>query len=600
MGQLLIVNSSTVGQAAGVFDRALSLFESRCGLKPSDQLWSGSTGIAKFPRRHAPGTGIVQDHAQKSWICGTGTWFYNGSNGLASLRVLQGVLAGSNSAADSIPATIDGAFALAFGREGTEGFDLITDRLGSLHVYMAQIEGCVVVSTSSLVLAALARPAWDRESCTEFLATGTVFESRSLFEGIEKLWPATVFHFQNGRLRSHSKYWDLAATMYDRTSRRGDVPHLAAALKQAVQSVVRSFRRPVFDLTGGFDSRLLLGATLRAGASVDTVVNGKQGDADVTAANRIAQEFALRHRHQEPAPDCTEQWWKNAKASLALCDGEYDVLEYARILEIHRALAGQFDASVNGSGGEVCKGYWWELLFPFTGCKGHFDARHLAARRFVPQGGVPALLATDNPANLTEHFAEIICRANRGFEGLPNTAKVDNVYLTLRMQRWQGRVASATSRLWPCVSPFLFRQPLEIALSAPPATRVRHRMTRRLIEYLNPKLAGFPLAQGYPALPLRFGTLHRFAPLASEVGRKIAKRLPGRAAGPSVANPLKELSEEAEVREMLEARSMASRDLYKERELGEFLRLARGDHFSDAPLFGRILTLELLARAVRA
>ena len=57
-------------------------------------------------------------------------------------------------------------------------------------------------------------------------------------------------------------------------------------------------------------------------------------------------------------------------------------------------------------------------------------------------------------------------------------------------------------------------------------------MSRKLIEYLNPELARLPLAEGYPALPLRLTTLHKFWPLAREnahvMGRYVSKRL-GRA-----------------------------------------------------------------------
>ncbi len=57
-------------------------------------------------------------------------------------------------------------------------------------------------------------------------------------------------------------------------------------------------------------------------------------------------------------------------------------------------------------------------------------------------------------------------------------------------------------------------------------------MSRKLIEYLNPELARLPLAEGYPALPLRLTTLHKFWPLAREnahvMGRYLSKRL-GRA-----------------------------------------------------------------------
>src|SRR5262249_22641298 len=123
----------------------------------------------------------------------------------------------------------------------------------------------------------------------------------------------------------------------------------------------------------------------------------------------------------------------------------------------------------------------------------------VASRRFAVSGD-SGLLAQTFPETLEDHFAGVIRRANAGLEGYPNTALMDNVYLTLRMQRWQGRIASATMRLWPCVSPFMWRRPMEIALSAAPALRARNRMSLALIRHLDPTLAGLPYASEPSAL----------------------------------------------------------------------------------------------------
>ena len=74
-----------------------------------------------------------------------------------------------------------------------------------------------------------------------------------------------------------------------------------------------------------------------------------------------------------------------------------------------------------------------------------------------------------------------------------------------------------SGRIWPTVSPFVFSEPMEIAIAAPAAARVRNRMARRLIHALEPRLAEMPLAQGYPAEPLRPWNAHRFWPAAVEV-----------------------------------------------------------------------------------
>ena len=604
MGQLLIIQEGRDARIRqDLFRTGIRYFQELAGLTPTEEVRCGSTAVAKFPKRFGPATGIVWGTHPKRWICGAGTWFYHQTTGSEALARLCGTPLAPHSQ-DRDLAGIDGLFAIAFGDAAKEDFCLITDRLGSLHVYMATVDSCLVVSTSSMVVAALAKPAWDPVGCREFLSVGTIYEKRTLFQGIEKLPPASLFRFQDGRLKSQTKYWDVGLAMYDVAPFRGDVPRLADALEEVVTTIGRNFNRPVMDLTGGFDSRAILGAVLRSGKSFETVVNGVDALPDVLVAKRIAAEFGLNLRQQLSSLDTPRRVWEAAKDALAFTDGEYEVLFYNRVLDVHSRLAGEFDISLNGSNGEIAKGYWWELLFPFIGWKGHFNDRRVAAARFAFEGEMSGLLAHRFDDDLPDHFAGIIHRANAGLERHPNTAKLDNVYLTLRMQRWQGRIASATSRVWSCTSPFMWRRPMEMALSAPPSMRVRHRMTRRLIEYLDPKLAAIPLTQGYPALPLRPRTAHLFWPLARELSFAATKRLrhflPGRPQPQVSVNPIKGLWSIEEMREMLDPKTMASSSLYNFGPLTGLLRQSQDDHFAGSRRFGRILTIELLARRIQA
>jgi hypothetical protein len=173
---------------------------------------------------------------------------------------------------------------------------------------------------------------------------------------------------------------------------------------------------------------------------------------------------------------------------------------------------------------------------------------------------------------------------------------MDHIYLTLRMQRWHGRIASSTARVWPCVSPFLFRQPMEIALSAPPALRVRNRLVRRLMEHLNPRLAALPLAEGYPALPLRLTTAHRFWPaLRHHIGKRI---LPARHSATNPSSDLKQLWEHEEIRDHLTPGSMSSASLYRPEALRALLDRSESGQDRATITLRRIITLEALSRKI--
>ena len=419
---------------------------------------------------------------------------------------------------------LDGWFAIA-GVQADGSVSLITDRLGEFHIYTARKRQCLLISTSSLVLSALTDASWDPAGCRQFLATGVIFEpSRTLFQNVEKLGPAMLYSFSAGRVTS-KKYWDLASVLQRRTDSPGDLTELASALRDAVTTISANFSHSVFDLTGGFDTRGLLGAALQTEHQFDFVVNGSANDPDVLASTRIARDFGLRHRHLWSGFESAAQWWRRAKQSLALVDGEQDILYYAHIYEVHDRLARDFDASVNGNVGEICQGHWWEVCLPFLGSRRGVDARLIASRRVVADGEVPNLLACDFPEHLVDYFTRIVRQENAGLQGQPNVAYMDNIYLALWEQRFYGRTISATSQIWPVISPYAFGSALEAAVSVPWQHRVRRRLSRRLINYQSPKLAALPVAQGGPALPLQLTTAHLFLPLVAEYAPIVLRRL---------------------------------------------------------------------------
>jgi hypothetical protein len=180
----------------------------------------------------------------------------------------------------------------------------------------------------------------------------------------------------------------------------------------------------------------------------------------------------------------------------------------------------------------------------------------------------------------------------------------DNLYLNLRMHRWAGRLASATDRIWPCATPFMFRRPVEIALTAPVAARAHDRMARRLIDHLNPKLAALPMAGGFPASPIGPGNFWRFAPLLAATASKAlrrARRMLGvrpKPVAPAVPSAAADLWAQDDVRALLDPASMKTASLYAPAALASFLAASQAPGFPDSKKLGRILTLELVAQAL--
>lgn len=601
MGQFLVVHGLVPERCRALFEEGLACFKRIAELEPTSVLAEGAVRVAKFDRRF--GTSAPIFHPGQHWMVSAGTWFHRGGCRPAELvEEWQDVL-GHDRPLEVLGGDLDGLFTVVLGDTQSDELTVVTDRLGTLATYEAELDGCRLISTSSLVLGALTGSSFDLAAVRELLAVGNVFGDKTLFERVKKLEPASILHYESGALARRVEYWSVAGLDYDEAPAKRKVIAIAEGLDRALRVIRSAHPRQRVDLTGGLDSRAILGALLVQDRDFETVVNGPPDDADVVAAERIAARYGLRHTSRDFPEDFGARWWEHAKASLSLVDGESDILEYAGV-KVHQSFhADRVDVSINGSGGEVAKGYWWELLLPFVGRRDHFDARRVASRRFTVDGWSEGLLRAEHPEDLAAQLARIMDRYNQPLAGRPNTQLMDNVYLRLRMQRWQGRIASATSRLLPNVSPYLFRRPLEAALTARPALRFGDQLQRRLVEHLDPALAALPLATGEPALPLRPATAKHFVPgllkLVEKAGRRAVPRPLRPRATPveGASGRLRFLLREPEIADLLNLREMRTRDLYDPEAYRRWHERWSAGKDPDWEHAGRILTLELVSRS---
>jgi hypothetical protein len=586
------------------------------GLPPAAELEERNVQVAVYRSQCGNGAPLndlfvtASGPGKAAWVTGVGAWLVAGQGNFAGLRKISELGATAETLRQA-----DGAFAFVTADPESGYCRVCTDALGSQHIFVAQAaEGCYLISTSSMALAAVIRPEWDPTALQHYFSYGSVFGSRTLFHGVSKLPPAAILRIGPAGVAGTERYWRMEEFCYDRRPPLGDAPELSESLRKALRAITATSHRPVLDLTGGFDSRAVFGAALQEGLQLQTSTVGSAADPDVATASRIAKEFGYPHIRRDRFDLDTAEYWRLCQRSLTLLDGEGDIFLYAGALRTHLASSQEFGASINGSVGEICKGQWWEAMLPFLGRRNAWeeDSRKVALRRFavhpVPHGLlVPGALPAHGTA---DEFTNLVREATIEVRDLPNTATVDLAYLRLRMQHWQGRFTSATLRLWPCWSPFGFREVIELALSSPPNRRTRHRLIRRLIECQSSRLAALPLAQGYPALPLRLNTCHLFYPLLHEVGGKVVRKLGqkmGWGGGGGVPDPggpasqIGRLWALEEVADLLRPATMLTRDLYESAELDRVLQASRSPaNSAECESACKILTLEMVARQTRA
>jgi len=496
--------------------RALSRFK---GVQITDSATCATASLAVAPAAKATDKRIAHTADGQVSIADLGLWLpFPAERGRDAAWLIEQYL---THGADGLARRLQGLFALLIVDQRSRQAHVITDRCGSLHVYWRQLADGVAVCTSSAVLAKLGDAQLDPVGVHEFIATGILYEDRSLWQGIRKIGPATMLTIDSAGAQA-KPYWQFSAVRPESLDLAEAIEQTHHALVSVLKALPTAAKPLVSDLTGGYDSRFLLSGLVEAAHPFTTTVSGAAGHPDVTVAARIAAELGLQHQHIPSKPIPTPEEFD---AALRMTDGEYDAFDYSRILATHRRLSAAHSMSLNGSFGELARGYWWELLWPKLAQRQPLDVAMVARKRFAAIGYDKTIFAPAAQLDLAAHMAAVAGRATAPIASFPNTSQMDCLYYSLRMQRWQGRITSATNQLWPAFSPIGFAQVLEPILAAKASTRFRSLFVRATFARFSPRLASIPLEHGYPPVPANPLNLWRFSPLLGHYGGKVWGKL---------------------------------------------------------------------------
>ena len=592
----------TVISANKIYDEARHLFRFGMtlthrmkGQRPTSTLEKDGVWVASYARQDGSGNPIVRDPERGTWLLAIGTWLHADAYGSgAEMQLLSryrevGPL--------TLAQELEGFFVILIGDPVSRETFVITDLIGSCHCFVREGQKTVALSNSSFLLAALGTVALDPVGCQEFLYTGTIFEERTFYREVRKLRGATVFRFHEGGLVTEQPYWRATDLKPESLGQHDAVEAVWGSLVGAARKVGQLFPRPVCDLTGGYDSRTLLAAFLTADVKFSTTVSGPSDSPDVVIASELARQIGLSHLHIMPREGIP---FSCIQKAFLLTDGEFNLIEYARILDVQQQLLPQFDVSINGSYGGIARALWWELLFPHIGACRPLDAQVLAKKRYAAQRADPSLFSPESRLDIVPHIASVIERINRDLTHLPNTFQMDYVNLLMRIQRWQGRIASSTNQLRPCLSIFGLRSVLEAVLQTKSRVRMRSLLIRHILTQYHPFLADFPLGQGCPASPVTLKNFYRFLPFLKTVGRAGVSKMrvrwrtkEGKSVSQSQADSTRiQLWGEETIQGLLNPDSMRLASLIDRAALAHFLDCSRQSSFSFDFQWERLVSLE--------
>lgn len=400
------------------------------------------------------------------------------------------------------------------------------DWLGFLQLYVWQGHGLAAVSTSARALARLAGAPLDAAAVAVQALVGWQVGDATIFDGVTVVPAATVATLAQGtvKLREYSAPLTFASSNTPPPSLDEAVSEMAAILRTGLEGHLAAHPEAVLQLTGGHDSRILLGAIVpsrRQGLHALTL--GDRGSRDVAIADDLCRRYGMVHLVHpidgQPWPGPAEVHGLVLASSRAL-ECQASPLAMAPLLLAERHI---FQGHrLSGLGGEVARGFYYGGQPRHAATSPKLIAR-LAQWRLCSNEAV-------EEAALDESFLAVAkettaARLGSLFPEGDWLRATDEFYLYQRMRRWSGTHGTVATMHRPSVNMMFDRRFIELALAVAPADKRDSLLLGKLMSRLDGELASIRLDIGL--VPARLGerTWQTRAAVASSGGRRAARKV---------------------------------------------------------------------------
>lgn len=200
---------------------------------------------------------------------------------------------------------VNGSFAAAIWDGRKQQLLLITDHIGTYPLYYAQIGSHFVFGSGARAVAQA--PDLPRSvnlaAIADLIAFEQVYGDKTLFAGVQHVPPGTILCFAGGML-SRSVYADFQLPeFYEHHGEDTYAEQWAFYTRQAVKRQLQGPQPLGVLLTGGLDSRSLLGMMAPESMSLVSMTFGQPACDDVRIAREVAGALGVTHKYFPLAPD---------------------------------------------------------------------------------------------------------------------------------------------------------------------------------------------------------------------------------------------------------------------------------------------------------
>jgi asparagine synthase (glutamine-hydrolysing) len=416
-----------------------------------------------------------------------------------------------------------------------------TDNVGLAAVYHGTHGGTAAAGSSSRLLATVLGCSLDEDAISACAVLGEYAATDTPFCGVRRLGSGQFARLAERGLNVE-KYSEPVVPQRGPRDVERTVAEGVMAVRAGVSACVTAYPEFTMELSGGLDSRVILAALLAAGGRpTQAMTLGEPGHPDVVVAEELAARSGIPHKHV----DLTGMAGLSPQEALRLADTAGRRRDYSGdcvglgVLEFVEEVAG-FEPRFSGQNGELARGFYYPFQPPWPQTVDVLS-RALVRWRLMANERASGQLLVPEVSAAGERRAVQTTQAYLASTGSDWLTATDLLYLNWRMQRWLGGDWSASMQSRPILAPFFHSRYVGWALSSPPRLKRGSRLLARVLDAIDPALAGIQMADGdsptgifRPELSDRISHTRR---TAEKVALKVRQRL-GDAARAPVGAPL--------------------------------------------------------------
>jgi asparagine synthetase B (glutamine-hydrolysing) len=392
--------------------------------------------------------------------------------------------------------SLDGRFAAARYDDADRTLEVASDAMGAYPIYEAHADGVRWTSNNAELLRDLAGARELEPSVlAPVLGGGWSLSGDPVWSGVRRVTYGCVRRLAPGKPAGRAELLPLpqVASMLGSGF---DAARAGAVLVEGVRALADWPMRPsVVPVTGGRDSRVVLGAALRSGIRFESTTGGDEASPDVQVGRQLAEVGGVAHSilEHDPHGSVWDDWRRAAEIVDLTSSGTASLADAAGFPLGPRE--GSLVLWHSGQGGEIARSYY--------GTGEGLDRDGLAAllaRRFLGQRpGRADVLSDSGRALVREQIGGWVDRQLGA--GVDAADVPDMFYLQRRMGTWAGPSHGCVEYVRDTTSPLWSRRLLPDELGLPAGERARQLFHLRVLQKIAPELVEVPFedGRGWPA-----------------------------------------------------------------------------------------------------